>query len=114
MAKKYLDQLEHLIGELDLAAEVAGSLDARHFFSGAALYLDGTMCASLSPVGLAFKLPAAEVDKLIESGTAKPLKYFPRGHVKKGYALFEDSDLNDPERWRNYFVMIAQQTQRCR
>jgi len=59
--------------------------------------------------GLAFKLPDSEVTKLINSGKAKPLKYFPKGHVKKGYALFEKPDITKSEQWKKYFMLAAQQ-----
>ncbi len=41
------------------------------------------MCASWLPAGLAFKLPEAEVNKLIASAKTKPLKYFEKGHENK-------------------------------
>ena len=66
--------------------------------------MNGVICTSWSPVGLAFKLPEEEVDKLIKSGKAKPLKYFPKGYVKKGYALFDTPESSKPNRWRTYFL----------
>ena len=60
----------------------------KHFFSGAALYVEGSICASLTPVGLAFKLPEEVCARLIESGVASDLRYFPNSPIKKGYALF--------------------------
>jgi len=83
-------------------------LEVKHFFSGAALYVDGKFCVSWSPVGLAFKLPEPEVSNLINSGKAKSLKYFPNGNIKKGYALFENPGLSNPNRWKPYFIMAAQ------
>lgn len=68
------------------------------------------MCAFWSPAGLAFKLPKVEVEALIAGGAAKPRQYFPQGHIKKGYALCEDPDINHSERWRDYFLRATQQT----
>ncbi|MFV1976079.1 MAG: hypothetical protein ACC651_10040, partial [Candidatus Scalindua sp.] len=90
MAKIYLEKLTSLIVKLNIADEVSKPIEAKHYFSGAALYVNETICVSWSPVGLAFKLPKKEVEKLINNGNAVPLKYFPKGHVKKGYALFEN------------------------
>lgn len=73
------------------------------FFRGAALYIDGVLCVSLSPVGLAFKLPESEVEELIQNGQAVPLKYFPQGHIKKGCALFDEPDLVHGQKWKPYF-----------
>ena len=104
MAKKYFEKLTALIGELNLASAETGHLEVRHFFSGAAVYADGHICASWSPAGLAFKLPDKEADKLIENGEAIPLRYFPGGHIKQGYAAFKQPDIENMERWRSYLM----------
>lgn len=57
-------------------------------FSGAALYAEGRICISLTPAGLAIKLPEETKDDLFLKRTAVPLRYFPEGPVKKEYALF--------------------------
>jgi len=110
MARPYLEKLSKLVQELNIENERGQSMDAKHFFSGAALYVDGAICASWSPAGLAFKLPEKEVDKLISSGKAIPLKYFPKGNIKTGYALFENPDDSKPSRWKKYFVAATQRT----
>ena len=40
---------------------------------------------------------------LITIGKASPLKYFPQGHIKKGYALFESPNLKDKKKLKSYF-----------
>ncbi len=62
-------------------------LVCKRFFSGAALYANGKICASLTPVGLAFKLPQSRCENIIEEGKAEPLKYFERSPTKRGYIL---------------------------
>ncbi len=104
MATEYLEKLSLLVSELDLNSNVDAVLEVRHFFSGAALYADQVMCASWSPAGLAFKLPEPEVNKLIANGEAKPLKYFEKGHVKKGYAVFDFPRGENNFRLKNYFL----------
>ena len=79
----------------------------KHFFSGAALYINGVICASLSPVGLAIKLPENDVKLLISSGQAKPLKYFPKGHIKKGYVVFNQPHSGKAEKYKKYFLKAA-------
>lgn len=65
-----------------------GVVECRHFFSGAAAYRDGTVAATLTPAGLAFKVPAEVHDKLLTSGQAVPLRYFPKAPVKGNYVVF--------------------------
>ena len=73
------------------------------------IIVNKTICASWSPVGLAFKLNEQEVNRLIKNGKAIPLKYFPKGHVKKGYALFEEPHANKANHWKKYFIKSFQQ-----
>lgn len=82
MAKVYFEKLSALLEELQIEQEVTKPMEVKYFFSGAALYINKTICASWSPAGLAFKLEEQEASKLIKSGKAIPLKYFPKGHVK--------------------------------
>lgn len=111
MAKIYLEKLSNLVAKLKLEEKIVPTIEIKHFFSGAALYINGTLCASWSSAGLAFKLPESEVTELISSGKAKPLKYFPQGHVKKGYALFYKPDGEKPQKWEKYFLTAADQVQ---
>lgn len=74
-----------------------GSLEVRHFFSGAALYRDGAIVATLTPVGIAFKVPQDVREELLKSDRAVPLRYFPNSPVKSDYVLFPDSSLESSE-----------------
>jgi TfoX/Sxy family transcriptional regulator of competence genes len=109
MAKEYLEKLSVLLEVLNIKNEIAGPIEVRHFFSGAALYVCNTICASWSPAGLAFKLEEQEASDLIKKGIAKPLKYFPEGHIKKGYVLFEELDEKTDSHLKEYFIKSAQQ-----
>ncbi len=104
MAREYLRKLAALVEELGIGEQTGRHVEVRHLFSGAALYVDDRICASWSPGGLAFKFSEQEVAGLINSGNGKPLRYFPRGHVKKDYVLFESPESGDPERWRGHFM----------
>ena len=109
MAKVYFEKLSALLEELNLETEITKPMEVKHFFSGAALYINKTICASWSPTGLAFKLEDKESNKLIESGKAIPLKYFPKGHIKKGYAVFKDPSEKKASHWKKYFIKSSQQ-----
>ena len=109
MAKVYFEKLSALLEELHIEKEITKPMEVKHFFSGAALYINKTICASWSPIGLAFKLDEQEANKLIKSGKAIPLKYFPKGHVKKGYALFDEPNEKKASHWKKYFIKSAQQ-----
>ncbi len=86
MAKEYLERLESLLAPVARALPPEVELELRHFFSGAAAYADGRICITLTTVGLALKLPEAERAQLVAEG-AKPLRYFPKGPIKKDYVV---------------------------
>jgi TfoX/Sxy family transcriptional regulator of competence genes len=109
MATTYLKLLSRLVADLKIGEQVDLELEVKHFFSGAALYANNSICASWSPVGLAFKLPENEVTRLIASGNARPLRYFAKGPVKKDYALFEDPESSEKPLWENYFLQAVDQ-----
>ena len=64
---------------------------------------------SWSPSGLAFKLAEKEVNELIASEQAIPLKYFPKGHIKKGYAVFVNPSKMTSTQLIKYFIKAAEQ-----
>jgi hypothetical protein len=69
-----------------------GIIDCRHFFSGAAAYREGSIVASLTPVGLAFKVPNEVREALMQRGRVTPLRYFPKAPIKREYVLFHSKE----------------------
>ena len=100
MAQPYLNDLTKLVRDID-----SGGIDlaCRHFFSGAALYADGQICASLTPKGLAFKLPESRCVELFAENSAIPLRYFDKSPVKRGYILIPDIGALSKRNIRSYF-----------
>jgi len=86
MAKPYLVRLEQLHDAISPQISLPQDVQCKHFFSGAAAYVDGQIFMSMSPAGLALKLPAPDLAALFDQG-AKPLQYFPKAPVKKDYAV---------------------------
>ena len=88
MAKEYLEKLSACIDKATLGPSANVNLECKHFFSGAALYADERICVSLTPIGLAIKLPEETKHELLKNGSAVPLRYFPKAPIKKEYVLF--------------------------
>jgi len=93
MAKEYVDKLSTLLDRVKPKLPRGHSLgrkpiEVKHFFGGAAAYVDGCIFMSLTKVGLALKLPEEDREQLFQSKQAKKLRYFPKAPVKKQYALF--------------------------
>lgn len=91
MAEPYLSELRQMAAGWSHADARVGGLECRHFFSGASASRRGGIVASLTPVGLAFKVAAEIRDELLSRELAIPLRYFPTGPVKRGYVLFPEA-----------------------
>lgn len=95
MAQEYLQQLTALMKQLTMGRFEGIKLECKHFFSGAAVYANEKICMSLTPVGFAIKLPEDSRNTLMNEQGAKPLRYFPKGPIKKDYVVLPKSMLKD-------------------
>ncbi|MCH8289236.1 MAG: TfoX/Sxy family protein [Candidatus Marinimicrobia bacterium] len=77
------------------------SFEYKHFFSGAALFANGKICMTLTPVGLALKLPEQLRESLIKEEGAKKLRYFPKAPIKKDYVVLPKNLMNDQSTFNN-------------
>ncbi len=103
MAEPYLHRLSDLVGNLGLGERTPLSLESRHFFGGAALYIDGRICASLTPVGLALKLPQRIREAMFREGRGTELRYFEGGKVKKEYVVLSEAVVANTAEVREVF-----------
>ena len=94
MSQVHVQKLTALIARADPKLPSGSTLEVKHFFGGAAAWIDGSIFVSLTKVGLALKLPEEDRRQLFRSKDAGPLRYFPKAPVKKQYALFSDKFLN--------------------
>jgi len=94
MAEPHLTELRLIAQQWMLHSDNFGSIVCKHFFSGAAAYKDNQIFMSLSPVGLALKLPEAECAALIANG-ATELQYFSNSPIKKGYVVLPTALVED-------------------
>jgi len=96
MAEPYRERLATLVRVARPSNAHGVRLECRHFFSGAALYANGTICASLTPVGFAVKLPETSRAALLRQRRARPLRYFRRGPIKKEYVVLSAATASEP------------------
>jgi len=95
VAQEFLERLEALLGKLTSSGFKDVKLECKHFFSGAAVYADGTICMSWTPVGFAMKLPEKLREELVAQRGAKSLRYFPKGPIKKNYVVLPNPMLSE-------------------
>ena len=97
MAEPYLERLSQIVTRLGLVSAESVTLETQHFFSGAALYANGRICASLSPAGFAVKLPALLRSSLIHERKGKEFRFFTKGPIKREYIALSDSVIQNEE-----------------
>ena len=91
MTKEYLEKLTELFKQISINTD----FEIKHFFSGAAIYVRGNICISLTPVGFAIKLPEVLRGELMKERGVKPLRYFSKGHIKKEYVVLPKRMMDD-------------------
>jgi TfoX/Sxy family transcriptional regulator of competence genes len=96
MVDVHLHALRSILERAAPCLDPGVAIECKHFFSGAAAYAGGKVFMSLTPVGLALKLPAEARQQLMEAG-AKPLRYFPKAPVKKEYVLMPEKLARDDD-----------------
>ena len=104
MAEQYLERLSAAVDEAIPRSRRGAKLECKHFFSGAALYADGKICASLTPVGFAIKLPETLRAALLKERQARHLRYFANGPVKKEYVILARAIVDDPVELRRWLT----------
>lgn len=95
MAKFYLEKLTDMMAGILPEISSTTNLEIKHFFSGAAVYVDGNMCISLSPAGFGIKLPEPLRAELMREKGTKHLRYFPKSPPKKEYVVLPEKMVDD-------------------
>ena len=101
MTKQHLDELNAIITPATSGRFDGAQLECKHFFSGAALYVNSLICITLTPVGFALKLPEESRNTLLKKG-AKHLQYFPKAPIKKDYVVLPKTILEDNKTLRRW------------
>ncbi len=94
MVDSYLQALRSILALFEADQRSPAAIECKHFFSGAAAYVDGRIFMSLTPAGLALKLSASDRATLLDRG-ATSLRYFPKAPIKKDYVVVPESIRGD-------------------
>jgi TfoX/Sxy family transcriptional regulator of competence genes len=110
MAEAQLRNLCSLIERLASNLNRKDAIECKHFFGGAGAYSNGRIFMTLTSRGLALKLPKDSRELLIGDG-ARPLRYFPKGPIKKDYVVIPSTLADDEEAlapWVRESIRFAQ------
>ena len=87
MENKYLEEITTLLKEVRPKLTSTHQLKFKNVFSAVGGYVNGKIFITCGKFGVALKLPEKILVELFKEKDVKHLKYFPRGHVKKEYAV---------------------------
>ncbi|MCH8066916.1 MAG: TfoX/Sxy family protein [Chloroflexi bacterium] len=104
MVKAYVEELAELMKQAASEQHRDVRLEIKHFFSGAAVYANGAICITLTPAGLALKLPEEHRTTLLQKHGATPLRYFPKAPLKKEYVVLPASIIDDRKALRSWIA----------
>lgn len=98
MQRSYLDQVTELL--IDVRPKLADThdLEFKNVFGAVAGYVNDRIFISVGKFGVALRLSPRILADLFKKRDVKELKYFPKGHVKKEYAVLPPRILENRER----------------
>ena len=90
MNPQYLEKLTSILQRAQHNPLQAPSFQFKQSFGAVAAYVDGRIFAVCGKFGFGLKLPPQRCAELIAEQDGAPLRYFPKGHVKKSYVLLPE------------------------
>ncbi len=100
MKDNYLDELTKLLKQARPGLAATHQLEFKNVFGAVAGYVDGNIFISYGKFGVALRLPPETLESVFKEEGVEPLKYFPRGHVKKEYAVLPKGILDNKIRFK--------------
>ena len=95
MKKEYLEKLTALLKQARPRLADTNRVAFKNVFGAVGGYANGRIFISCGKFGVALKLPQETLEVLFREKGVKHLKYFPKGHIKKEYAILPKRILNN-------------------
>ena len=102
MKNKYLEKVTKLLKRTRSNVATIHQLEFKNVFGAVGGYVNGHIFISCGKFGVALKLPPKTIEELFKEKSAKRLKYFPKGHIKKEYAVLSKKILEDKHQLRKF------------
>lgn len=95
MKKEYLQKITKVLKYADPTLETAHRLEFKDVFGAVGGYVDEHIFMSCGKFGIALKLPPDTLKHLFDEKGVRKLIYFPKGHIKKDYAVLPERILKN-------------------
>jgi len=100
MKNSYLDELTELLKQARPRLAATHQLEFKNVFGAVAGYVDGNIFMSCGKFGVALRLPPETLESVFKEEGVEYLKYFPKGHIKKEYAVLPKGILDDKDQFK--------------
>ncbi len=100
MKNNYLNKITKLLKQTHPKLATQRRLEFNNVFGAVGGYVHNRIFISSGKFGIALKLPKEVLEDLFKEKDIKHLKYFPKGHVKKDYAVLPKRILNNKDKFR--------------
>lgn len=100
MQKRYFDRLTGLLKRVHPKFDAAHTVEFKNCFGAVAGYINGHIFISCGKFGVALRLSPEILEKLRKEKDVKHLKYFPKGHIKKDYAVLPKRILENKKQFQ--------------
>ena len=100
MDNKYLDTLEKLLKHVRPKLPTTHKLKFKNCFGAIAGYINGNIFVSCGRFGVALRLPPETLAGLFKEKNASHLRYFPKGHIKKEYAVIPQQIIDNENHFK--------------
>ena len=87
MENSYFNKVTNLLRQARPRLAATHRLSFKNVFGAVAGYVGGCIFISCGKFGIALQLPPKILGSLLKERGVKHLKYFPKGHIKKEYAV---------------------------
>ncbi len=95
MENVYLNKIRILLKQARPKLSTTHKLEFKNVFGAVGGYVNGKIFISRGKFGVALRLPPDTLNSLFREKKAKHLKYFPKGHIKKEYAVLSKQILEN-------------------
>lgn len=95
MNNEYLNKATTLLQQTHPNLATTHHLEFKNVFGAVGGYVDGTIFITCGKFGIALRLPLETLDILFQEPDVEHLRYFPKGHIKKEYAVLPKRILDD-------------------
>ena len=100
MENKYSEEIKSVLKRTHPDLATVHKLELKNFFGAITGYVDSNIFISCGNFGIALKLPVQTLEELFERKDVKHLRYFPKCHIKKEYAVLPKRITKDEKQFK--------------